>query len=241
MFRIAVCDDDTAFIQRLETMLESWPDRPAHTVVIAFENGDGLVQSHNSDPFDVILLDMVMPLQSGMETAREIRLRDKQVKIVFLTASPEFAVESYSVKANGYLLKPVSEQTLFACLDELVQESALASPSITVRGMHSVQRILVENIEYVEAQNKHILFSLRDGTHILTTDPLYLHEKMLTLRDGFFKCHRSYIVNLNEIDCYSARELTTRSGYRIPVARSVHKEFEDAYFSVIFGKAGESK
>ena len=240
MFRIAICDDEAEFTGQIREMLQSWSGQPEHLRCSIFDNGDALAAAHRSDPFDMILLDMVMPLQNGIETAREIRLNDRQVKIIFLTASPEFAVESYSVKANGYLLKPIGAEKLYACLDEIVQEMELSSRAIVVQGIHSVQRIPLDQIEYVKAQNKHILFALRGNSRVLTTDPLYLHEKNLTVSDGFFKCHRSYIVNLNEIDSYSSRELITRSGCRIPVARSVHKEFEDAYFAAIFGKAGES-
>ena len=73
-------------------------------------------------PFDIILLDVVMPLLNGIEAANELREKDKNVKIVFLTSSPEFAVASYTVKASNYLLKPVEPAKLFACLDELIIE-----------------------------------------------------------------------------------------------------------------------
>lgn len=55
---------------------------------------------------DIILLDIVMPLLNGMDTARELRAQDTAVKIIFLTSSPEFALESYEVRAQDYLLKP---------------------------------------------------------------------------------------------------------------------------------------
>ena len=60
-----------------------------------------------AEPFHIILLDILMPLLNGMDTARELRQYDKTVKIIFLTSSPEFALESYDVKAYSYLLKPM--------------------------------------------------------------------------------------------------------------------------------------
>ena len=239
MLRIAICDDNAEFVQQITEMINIWPSKPAGTICSTFYNGDELVNAHNILPFDIILLDIVMPLANGIEVAREIRQNDKNVKIVFLTSSPEFAVESYTVKANNYLLKPVNMSALHISLDEFLQEICVNLQTITVKSLYSVQKIPLNNIEYVEAQNKHILFTLIDNTVVETTEPLHVHESRLTLADGFFKCHRSYIVNINCIDTYTSREITMQSGCRIPIARSCQKEFESAYFSVIFGKAGE--
>lgn len=240
MLRIAICDDNISFIQQISSMIDSWQAKPTSTVYQCFDNGDDLANAHNAMPFDIILLDIVMPLANGIEVAREIRHTDKNVKIVFLTSSPEFAVESYTVKANNYLLKPVDKNALYRCLDELAREAEKELNSITVRGLYSVQKLLLDKIEYVEAQNKHIVFNLADNNKTETTEPLYFYENKLTIDDGFFKCHRSYIVNINYIDTYTTKEIIMRSGYRIPIARSCQKKFENAYFSVMFGEAGDA-
>ena len=95
------------------------------------------------------------------------------------------------------------------------------------------------DIEYIESQNKRILFVLSNGETILSGEPLYAYEEKLTQEDGFFKCSRSFIVNIHRIDTFTAKEIRTRSGARIPISRSCQKEFESAYFSVLFGKAGD--
>lgn len=93
------------------------------------------------------------------------------------------------------------------------------------------------DIEYVESQNKRILFVLSGGKTILSSEPLYSYEKKLTLEDVFFKCSRSFIVNIHRIDTFTAKEIRTQSGARIPISRNCNREFENAYFSVLFGKA----
>ena len=241
MLKIALCDDCSNFIDDIKIMLENWKNKSISFLFQSFDNGDDLISAHHSTPFDIILLDVVMPMLNGIETARIIRQYDKTVKIVFLTSSPEFAVDSYTVKANNYLLKPVDSTALYNCLEELCNEIAQNTRTITVKGLYSVQKLPLDNIEYVEAQNKHIIFSLRNGTTIETTEPLHLHDNKLTIYDGFFRCHRSYIVNINYIDTYTLKEIKMYSGYRIPIARSCQKEFESAYFSVTFKKAGEGK
>ena len=239
MLKIAICDDNSDFLAQINRIINQWEHKPNPFIVRCFEDGDALICAHNEAPFDIILLDVVLPFLNGIEIAQEIREYDKSVKIVFLTSSPEFAVDSYTVKANNYLLKPIESARLFHCLDELKEDIQHTSQSIIVKSIHAVHRIALANIEYIESQNKHNLFVLSNGEIIESVEPLYTYEDKLMLSDGFFKCHRGYIVNIHHIDTYTLREIKTRSGCRIPISRKYHRDFETAYFSVIFGKAGE--
>lgn len=239
MLRIAVCDDMADFLHSAEQRILQWPNKPEGFSVECFGDADSLITTHSSNPFDIIFLDVVMPLLSGIAAAAEIRQQDKTVRIVFLTASPEFAVDSYSVKASNYLLKPLDLPKLYRCLDELWEEIRLNSRRILVRDRQAVHLVELRNIEFIESNNKYIHFSLANGTSLTSSEPLYTYEKKLLLSDGFFKCSRSYIVNLYQIDSFTTKEIRMRSGYRIPISRSFQKEFETAYFTALFGKAGD--
>ncbi len=239
MLRIAVCDDSAEFSLQAERMIESWPNRPAGVQCHGYANGDDLISAHRKKPFDIILLDVVMPMLNGIDAAREIRQHDRNVKIVFLTGSVEFALDSYSVKASNYLLKPVSAQKLYACLDELAEEKAANAVTVVVRGICATHKLPLNSIEYVEAQNKHLVFSLLDGSTVETTDSMQTFSERLTVNDGFFRCHRSYIVNMNHIQTHTASEIRMRSGSCIPIARNSHKEFQTAYFALVFGEDGD--
>ena len=239
MLRIAICDDMPDFLQSAKQLVLQWGNRPDGMTVDCFEHADALIAAHNSNPFGIILLDVVMPLLGGIEAAREIRQQDKTVKIVFLTASPEFAVDSYSVKANNYLLKPLNCKKLRLCLDELWEDIRQNTKRILVKDRYFVHQVELQNIEFIGSDNKYIHFSLINGMTLTSSEPLYTYEKKLMLSDGFFKCSRSYIVNIYRIDSFSAREIRMRSGYRIPISRSCQKDFETAYFTTLFGKAGD--
>ena len=241
MIRIGICDDSSAFLQQTKFMIDHWDDGPHSIITELYEDGDSLIQSHTELPFDIIFLDVLMPLQNGIDVAKEIREKDQTVKIVFLTSSPEFALDSYSVKANNYLLKPVNPTVLFACLEDLLKDMAYKSEYIHVKSVNALHKIMLSDIEYIEAQNKHNLFHLLSGQIIESTAPLYTYEDKLTLENGFFKCHRGYIVNMTMIDTYTYNDIEMHSKNRIPISRSNRKEFESVYFSIIFGKAGEDR
>ncbi len=235
MLRIAVCDDDESSLKNIVFMIENWSKQRGIAIEICeFDNGDDLINQNMIRHMDIILLDIIMPLLNGMDTAKEIRQRDAAVHIVFLTSSPEFALESYEVKAKGYLLKPILYDKLMELLDDCSRGFDMEQEHLVLKTEFGYQKLYYKDIEYIEAQNKIITFYMRNEKNIKTTETLRSFESKLNNSAGFFKCHRSYIVYIPNVDHFNASEITTRSGYRIPIARGYGKAFQEAYFSFMF-------
>ena len=116
--RIAACDDDVSFLQELSVLLNQYGEENCCNMEYKiYTNPLELVnQIEKGVHYDVILLDVFMPGINGIQCAKDIRTFDSLVKIIFLTSSAEFAVESYSVKAYQYLLKPIQKEKLFLTL-----------------------------------------------------------------------------------------------------------------------------
>ena len=206
MLKVAVCDDSEIFSKNAADLIARWSDEsgiPAEVSV--FSNGDDLIPAVASNDTDIIFLDIIMPLLNGMDTARELRQKNKAVRIIFLTTSPEFALESNEVKAQGYILKPVIN-------------------------------IYFHDIEFAEAQNKKVIFHLKSGKTDEVYESLHTFENRFTETDGFFKCHRSYIVFLPNVDRFSGTEIITKSGKTVPIARGSAKAFKEAYFRFMFNE-----
>ncbi|NCB64453.1 MAG: response regulator, partial [Clostridia bacterium] len=105
--RIAICDDDPRELSRLVHLLDAYRREAGQEILCAtFSSGGDLLEHMKGGEYDLILLDVLMPGQDGIQVAREIRSFDRAIKLLFLTASPEFAAESYGVDAFYYLLKP---------------------------------------------------------------------------------------------------------------------------------------
>ena len=236
MLKIAICDDNPTFLQQISEYVHQWNEGAQ---IVTFSDGDTLISAHNKSPFDVLLLDVVMPLINGIEIAKEIRTNDSGVHIVFLTSSAEYAVESYSVKADNYLLKPINKNALFSCLDYIAQKKLSKQKCLLIKSSTVTHRIFIDNIEYIEAQNKNTLIYLTDGSTIKSNTQLYVFEEELQPKDGFFKINRSYIINVCYVDSYTTKEVTMHSSQIIPISRKSHQEFEEVYFSTFFHKVGE--
>ena len=235
MIRIAVCDDSPEFLQRAADMVERWSEQSGTPAEIyRFDNGDALLAKNAVTHMDIIFLDIIMPLQNGIDTAKELRLSDNAVKIIFLTSSPEFALESYEVKAQGYLLKPVTYEKIKETLDECSHGFETESENIVLKTAFGYQKLYFHDIEYAEAQNKRVVFFLRTGKTVEAAQPLHSLEDRITENDGFFKCHRSYLVYIPNVDRFSMTEIITKSGRSIPIARGYVKAFKDAYFALVF-------
>ena len=235
MIRVAVCDNEREALDKASNMVLDWADENGIEVELhQFENGDDLISYNAANRMDIILLDIIMPMLNGMDTAKEIRKYDSSVPILFLTSSPEFALESYDVKARGYLLKPVNYERLKDLLDDVSQMLLEEPKHLILKTEYGYQKIYYRDIEWMEAQNKTIFIFLRNGKQIKTTETLHSFESKLDDSEGFFKCHRSYIVNILNVDTYNVTEIVTKSGHRIPIARGYGKAFQEAYFNFMF-------
>ena len=235
MLRIAVCDDDAVFLQAAEQMIRRWSEQSGvPTEIHRFDNGDELLAKCMVQRMDVIVLDIVMPLLNGMDAAKELRARDNAVRIIFLTSSPEFALESYEVRTFWYLLKPLDEVRFHAVLDSWYEVHKASMAHFAARTDSGYQSIYFQDVEYLEAQNKNVLVTLKDGSVISIKEPFHQCETIFTVEKGFYKCHRSYIAALSCVEKFGKTSLFTKSGAQIPISRDNYANFKDVYCSYMF-------
>ena len=237
MLKLFICDDDHICLEQSRELVQSWAEKNDRSIEIqTFDNGDSLLIHHKKEQADIIILDIMMPLLNGMDTAREIRKTDAVAKLIFLTSSPEFAVESYDVKASGYLLKPIHQEKLESLLSECSHETEKEPNHIIIRTLGGYQKIYLHTIECIEAQSRKVIFHLNNGTEAEALGTFSSYADALSPELDFYKCHRSYIVNIRNIDHFSTSEIMTQNGQRIPIARGLGKAFKDAYFAHMFQK-----
>lgn len=214
---IAVCDDQAEELSALTALLDQW----------------------QAERFSLYLLDVMMPGIDGMDAAREIRTFDDAADIVFLTSSPGFAYESYGVRALEYLLKPISGGLLFPVLDKLMLREQRPQDGLTLKAGATLVRVPFSRLSYVEVNGKHLYFHLADGTVREVAGSLKDYEPLLLVRPEFMRIHRSYIVNMLQIDELSPAGVHTFSGMNLPVSRLLYPQLQKDYMKLLFAEREE--
>ena len=234
---LAVCDDKKDELEAVLSLLDQWekqrgvPLRPR-----AFQSAVELMEVARQEKFTLYLLDVMMPGMNGLDAAREIRRFDDVAEIVFLSTSPGFAYESYGVRALNYLLKPVQGEKLFALLDQLALREQKPLEALTLKTATTIIRVPYAHISYVEVMGKRVYFHLVDGDVREVAGSLKEFEATLLSRPEFMRVHRSYIVNMLQVEELSLAGLRTLQGDSLPVSRLTYPQLQKDYMALLFGQ-----
>ena len=153
MFQIAFCDDELATLNTLRVLLDQYRvERNQEIAYTAFQNPlELLAQIEKGTSYDILFLDILMPGQTGLQAAAEIRAQDTNVKIIFLTSSAEFAVQSYTVDAYFYQLKPIWKESFFRLMDSVLAACEKEQEAgLILRCKSGITRIELRQLEYYE-------------------------------------------------------------------------------------------
>ena len=237
---LAVCDDQDKELETLAALLDTWQrERKTPLRWRSFRSAGQLLEAARRERFTLYLLDVIMPGMDGMEAAQEIRSFDAAADIVFLTSSPGFAYESYSVRALEYLLKPITPRLLFPLLDRLALREQRPQEGLTLKTGSMLVRVPFSQLAYVEVNGKHLYFNLTDGQVRQVAAPMREYEGQLLQRPEFMRIHRSYIVNMMQIEELSSTGVHTFSGKDLPVSRLLYPPLQKDYMQLLFAERGE--
>lgn len=207
-----------------------------------FDDGLDVLRYLQHHQVDVIFLDINIPSLDGVLLAQNISKFNHKPEIIFITAYKEHAVEAFELEAFDYILKPYQESRIVTMLQKLEaqHQAASAAPAIgtpSTRSQHAInlmkdERIIVtdiSNIYYAAAQEKVTMVYTRREEF---TMPMVMTEFCDRLpEEFFFRCHRSYVVNLGKIreivpwfnNTYLLR--LSDLDFEVPVSRSKVKAF----------------
>lgn len=228
MLKIALCDDEPG--QRsltgglLQQYMEERPNLAARLAVVS-SGAELLEQVEAEGGFDLYVLDVIMPELSGIDVGVKLRELGSDAPIIYLTTSPDYAVDSYLAQAFYYILKPVDPAKLFDVLDRAAAflEKRRAA-SVQVKTKSGARLVLLDEILYVELAGRLAQYHLSGGE---TVDSLTLHSPFqaeiapLLADSRFVLCGTSFAVNLHYVTAVDKGELTVKGGYRVPLSRGL--------------------
>lgn len=224
--QIAIVEDDEAERERLKHYTETFfGERKEPVKIRTFGDGIGLVSPYQTG-YDIILLDIQMPVLDGIATARKIREKDEEVILIFITNMVQYALKGYSVGAMNFVLKPV---TYFAFCEEMKQAlgrlKKRQASYVIVKVEDGVIRLNRNDLYYAEMQKRKVLLHTRNGVHSMSGTLLKLEG--LLADERFFRCHSGCLVNLQHITQVRPDTVVLCGGEaEVPLSRHRKKELE---------------
>lgn len=224
--KIAVVEDNRDCASRLERSLKRFQEEYHEPIeIVFFSNGMNFIEDYTAD-FDVVFMDIEMPMMDGMQAARLLREKDKEVAIVFLTVMARHALFGYEVEAADFLIKPAEYAKLAKCLQKiLARRSRDKAACIVFSGKDGTARIAHREIVYVESLNHWCIFHTADGGEHRMLIPMKKAEELLA-GSGFLRCNNSYLVNVSYVTGWNKSSVSV-NGTDLPISRGKRKEFLD--------------
>jgi DNA-binding LytR/AlgR family response regulator len=235
MLRIAICDDKIDELSTMVQLIDLYrTSKNVNCEYAAFPNGVDLVAAlEKGMRFDICCLDIIMPGFLGTDVAWDIRTRDKAARIVFFTSSREHALESYSVKAVNYILKPITKEKLFLVFDEMLDrmQTVEDEDKIIVKSIVGIQKILISHLVFAEALNHNVLYHLKNGSVIKCYESFSGTCDTLLKYGCFIRTHRSYLVNMRYIQTIENKQIILKVLSPVPIAKSTAVEIKKQYLA----------
>lgn len=228
--RIAICDDNRLCRARVVDLMHDYCEqrRDRDVSFSVFSEPETLLAAHREKPFDIYVLDIVMPGMNGIELGTALREDSPDAKLIYLTSSEEYALDSFRVRAFHYLMKPVEQAALFPVLDEAISSLAVRrDKSLIIKTKESTARIAFDSILYAELSRRAISYCLTDGrvlesTSLRTTFTEAVKELLSDRR--FTLCGAGMAVNMHHITMVETEGIVFEGGKRVHMGKKACRE-----------------
>lgn len=230
MLNIAICDDEPAICRLLSETVRGYLDEKGlQGTCVSFDSYEKL--QGREEEFDLFLLDYMMPGIDGLEYARRLFAQYGEKKtIIFITAYPEIVYDAFEVRTYRFLVKPIDRDKLYAALDAYFEQYC-AQRYLTVFSDGSTQTVPVQDILYIEVMGKFCTVVLSERT-VKCKKTISAFEKELAAY-GFFRAHRSYLINLHCVQSSNSRRILLNNGKEIFINPKKYADFRKAHIKLL--------
>lgn len=223
MMNIAIVDDLPSECKALRILLEQYETEQQLTVQIdEFHSSGELLHGYIPGTYDVVFLDIFLNNENGVDCALELRRRDANVNLIFLTTSTEFGVKSYDVRAADYIVKPASPEKLERAL-RYCKITEREAPAITVSARQQPLKIELDRILYADFLERAACIHLTDCLVPVSGSFTELSGQ-LTAYPQFMSCFKGVVVNLQMVREVLSDQLIMKNGERLPVSRRLQRQ-----------------
>ena len=198
MLEIAIVEDNNQEAKVLNDCLNRYAQEHQRSFSIRrYADGDAFLADERA-VFDLVFMDVEMPLVNGLKTAERLRERDSQVTLVFVTKLFQYAVNGYEYDAADYIIKPIRYASFSLKMDRILKRCRRPEETfIQLKVSGGIKRLPLIALRYVELQGHRIIYHTDDGDLTYYGSGKQVEE---TLPPGdFFRCNSGYFVNLRRV------------------------------------------
>lgn len=232
MIRIALCEDEKPQLEYITELINRYAKENHKTFQIdAYTSAEQfLFKQEDEEPYDLFILDIQLGQMSGMDLAKKIREKDKDVRIIFLTGLKDYAIEGYEVGAVRYLLKPVQEQVLFELLSKFSDEIETEEIKYFLyQASGYTKRIPLSDIYYIESEGHYVNIHTAKENNRWKTSLSSVIENFE--KKDFAMVRRGLYANVSHIERIGRTECILDNGETLPVSRSGYRELNQAFIA----------
>lgn len=235
---VAICDNNIEFISRIEEMLQEYESFSGKEILVNSFTDYSEIENC-LDTFDLFFLDFDMEdvngvasieksKTDGMTFARKIRREyGNKKEIIFITAFPDFVYESFEVRAFRFLKKPLDKDLLFKALNDYCDNPS--GKLLTIPTKTGKYVLNSDDIIYIEVLGKNT--TIYCNTNTLTFKKPMLYFENLLCECGFFKVHKSYLVNVRKIEKFDYNSVTLKNGVKLTLSQRKYPLLCEMYFN----------
>ncbi|MCX7904424.1 MAG: LytTR family DNA-binding domain-containing protein [Caloramator sp.] len=208
-----IVEDEMPAIEELKFILKNYDFINIKEI---FNDGRTALNWLKENKVDVVFLDINMPEMSGLDLAKEIAVLYKEIYFIFITAYEEYALKAFEVGAIDYILKPFNEKRIEKTLIRLREyiekyadknslEKSIKNLVERFEGQNRIKKLACEKNEKIillDLDSIYFCYIENEKTLVKTKDKIYFTNYTLNEieeKTGFFRIHKSYLVNLNKI------------------------------------------
>lgn len=230
--KICYCEDEKSQALLLQKKIEQWAEKNAICVETdLFESAEEFLFKAGEMTYDLIFLDISMKGQNGMELARKIRQKEKDILLVFVTCDASYVFDGYEVNAYRYLMKPVDDRKLSEILAYAARQKMQRPENyIIVKKDSQSIRLRPDDICYLEAQKHYVNLFLENGECMtLKAGFAELLQSIREKSEAVIPTHRSYAVHIGKVSRIGRTECILADKSVVPLSRSFYKQVNEAF------------
>lgn len=239
MIKIGLCDDISVQLSIISDIVDKYcKDHNLEADIQEFTSGEDLIAYvENNGFFDIYFLDMILPGLQGIEIGQKLREMGDNGKIVYLTATSEYAVESYEVNAFFYMLKPISKNMIFKVLDKAldeledsIEEEEKQDKKIEIKTHEGKKIVRVRDIMFVDIVNRGLCFHMTDGNVLegpMLRIPFSEAVSGLLIYDKFIFAGSHLLINEYNIDKAEKNSVFFKNGVQLFLSKNAKNALFD--------------